>query len=202
MLSLQRCLHECLRAWREVWVSNFVSRSLACQSNQQVLTCRFLCVSLCVFECVKLWQLKCLCMCMPYMFVCMGLYGCACVFMCVCMRTCTHMHAFLWDAHQLACKLGHAWAAAIKLLKQLEDFHAHVVLPVSQERKQKDLNARNKALWASLTCLPKKHMPMLFQSCGELGVCTAATRYLSNAVSMSALSCKQACRETLESCQV
>lgn len=38
------------------------------------------------------------------------------------------------------------------------------------------------------TCLPKKHMPMLFHSCGELGVCTAATRYLMRATSMSAWS--------------
>ena len=33
--------------------------------------------------------------------------------------------------------------------------------------------------------MPKKHMPMLFHSWAELGVCTAATRYLTSATSMS-----------------
>lgn len=45
------------------------------------------------------------------------------------------------------------------------------------------------------TCLPKKHMPMLFHSCGELGVSTAATRYLTSATSMSEWSCVQTDRQ-------
>ena len=45
---------------------------------------------------------------------------------------------------------------------------------------------------ATHRCLPKKHIPMLFQSCAELGVCTAATRYLTSATSMSEWSCARA----------
>ena len=41
------------------------------------------------------------------------------------------------------------------------------------------------AMAATKRCLPKKHMPMLFHSCAEFGVCTAATRYLTSATSMS-----------------
>ena len=33
--------------------------------------------------------------------------------------------------------------------------------------------------------LPKKHIPTLFHSCALFGVCTAATRYLISAPSMS-----------------
>ena len=47
------------------------------------------------------------------------------------------------------------------------------------------LHRRRHAIDATYRCLPKKHMPMLFHSWAELGVCTAATRYLTRATSMS-----------------
>lgn len=38
-------------------------------------------------------------------------------------------------------------------------------------------------------CLPKKHIPMLFQTCGELGLSLTTSRYLERALSWSAWSC-------------
>lgn len=50
-------------------------------------------------------------------------------------------------------------------------------------------------------CLPKKHMPMLFHSCAEFGVWTAATRYLTSATSMSEWSCEERAELSIDVCR-
>ena len=59
----------------------------------------------------------------------------------------------------------------------------------TRARQIKSMSNRKRPRTATYRFFPKKHIPMLFHSCAELGVWIAATRYFTSATSMSLWSC-------------